>query len=70
LQIRTAHAQGESIRSLSRRLGRSQKTIRKIRSQTGESFIIFELVQNAWDSGARHVSITLVPVPGSPLATL
>jgi transposase len=37
LQIRTAHAQGESIRSLSRRLGRSQKTIRKVvRSQTGE----------------------------------
>ena len=36
LQIRTAHAQGESIRSLSRRLGRSQKTIRKVvRSQTG-----------------------------------
>lgn len=37
LQIRTAHAQGESIRSLSRRLGRSQKTIRKvIGSATGE----------------------------------
>lgn len=37
LQIRTAHAQGESIRSLSRRLHRSQKTIRKvIGSQTGE----------------------------------
>jgi transposase len=37
LQIRTAHAQGESIRSLSRRLGRAQKTIRKvIGSVTGE----------------------------------
>lgn len=37
LQIRTAHAQGESIRSLSRRLQRSQKTIRKvIGSATGE----------------------------------
>lgn len=30
LQIRTAHAHGESMRSLSRRLGRSQKTIRKV----------------------------------------
>jgi transposase len=37
LQIRTAHAQGESIRSLARRLHRSQKTIRKvIGSQTGQ----------------------------------
>ncbi len=37
LQIRTAHSQGESIRSLSRRLHRSQKTIHKvIGSQTGE----------------------------------
>ena len=30
LQIRTAHAQGESIRALSRRLRRAQKTIRKV----------------------------------------
>ena len=37
LQIRTAHAQGESIRSLSRRLHYAQKTLRKvIGSATGE----------------------------------
>ncbi|HZL49545.1 MAG TPA: IS21 family transposase [Terracidiphilus sp.] len=37
LMIRTAHAQGESIRSLAQRLGRAQKTIRKvIASATGE----------------------------------
>ena len=37
LKIRTAHAQGESIRSLAQRLGRAQKTIRKvIASETGE----------------------------------
>jgi transposase len=37
LQIRTAHAQGESIRSLARRLHRSQKSIRKvIGSPTGQ----------------------------------
>jgi len=37
LLIRTAHAQGESIRSLSRRLHRAQKTLRKvIASATGE----------------------------------
>ena len=37
LQIRTAHARGESIRALSRRLRRAQKTIRKVvASETGE----------------------------------
>jgi transposase len=37
LQIRTAHAQGESVRALARRLGHAQKTIRKvIASATGE----------------------------------
>ena len=30
LQVRTAHAQGESVRSLARRLHRAQKTIRKV----------------------------------------
>ena len=36
LMIRTAHAQGESIRSLAQRLGHAQKTIRKvIASATG-----------------------------------
>lgn len=36
LQVRTAHAQGESIRSLAQRLGHAQKTIRKvIGSETG-----------------------------------
>lgn len=37
LQIRTAHAQGESIRALARRLGHAQKTLRKvIASASGE----------------------------------
>jgi len=37
MQIRTAHAQGESIRSLAQRLHHAQKTIRKvIDSETGE----------------------------------
>ncbi len=37
LQIRTAHAQDESIRALARRLHHAQKTIRKVTaSPTGE----------------------------------
>src|SRR4051812_8814637 len=35
-----------------------------------KSFIIFELIQNAWDSGAKDVTVTLLAVPGAPLATL
>lgn len=36
----------------------------------GKSFAVFELVQNAWDSGAANVSIAIEPIPGSPYATL
>ncbi len=36
----------------------------------GKSFAIFELVQNAWDSGATNVSVTLEPLPGVPFARL
>lgn len=35
LSIRVAHAQGESIRSISRRLNHSQKTIRKVLASDG-----------------------------------
>jgi len=35
-----------------------------------KSFIIFELIQNAWDSGAHEVRVTLATVPGAPLVTL
>lgn len=36
----------------------------------GKSFALFELVQNAWDSGATNVSVTLEPIPGAPYAQL
>jgi hypothetical protein len=35
-----------------------------------KSFVIFELVQNAWDSGASNVSIQLNPIEGLPLAAM
>lgn len=36
----------------------------------GKAFAVFELIQNAWDSGASRVAVSLVPNPASPTATL
>lgn len=36
----------------------------------GKSFAVFELVQNAWDSGATAVDISLQPAPGKPFAEI
>lgn len=41
-----------------------------ILERRGKSFAIFELVQNAWDSGATAVSISLHPIAGEPYANL
>src|SRR5262245_18500698 len=41
-----------------------------ILERRGKSFAIFELVQNALDSGTDRVSISLVPVHGSPTAVM
>jgi hypothetical protein len=39
-------------------------------SRRRKSFVLFELVQNAWDAGANHVEVTLWPIAGSPFAKL
>lgn len=36
----------------------------------GKSFAVFELVQNAWDSGATAVDISLQPVSGKPFVEI
>lgn len=38
----------------------------KILRRKGLAFIAYELVQNALDTGARHVEVTLEPVPHTP----
>lgn len=35
-----------------------------------KSFILCELIQNAWDAGAKHVEIEIEPLPGSPFARI
>ena len=42
----------------------------KILEKRGKAFAIFELIQNAWDTNAKNVSVRLVPVPVHPKAIL
>lgn len=42
----------------------------KLLRRKGMKFVLYELIQNAWDSGAGTVTVTIEPVPGQPLATL
>lgn len=41
-----------------------------ILERRGKAFALFELVQNAWDSGSDRVEITLEPMAGEPYARL
>ncbi len=41
-----------------------------ILERRGKSFAVFELIQNAWDSGTSRVEVRLEPVPGQPYARL
>jgi len=45
----------------------SKKGLEKIARRRGLSYILFELVQNAWDTGAKVVHVTFEPVEGRPL---
>jgi hypothetical protein len=42
----------------------------KLLARRGKGFVVNELVQNAWDTDATEVIVTLEPVPGRPLARL
>jgi hypothetical protein len=42
----------------------------KLLRRKGMAWLLYELVQNAWDTEATRVVATLVPVPGRPLAEL
>ena len=38
----------------------------RVLSRRNKSFVLYELLQNAWDSGARTVSVKIGPVPNKP----
>lgn len=44
--------------------------LRKLIEHRGKAIVLFELVQNAWDTNAKKIDITLVKHAGRPLATL
>jgi len=44
--------------------------LRKILERRGKEFMLFELIQNAWDANAKTVSVTLTKAPGARSATL
>jgi hypothetical protein len=41
--------------------------LRKIVLRRGFAFVLYELVQNCWDTSASYVNITVEPIPGKPL---
>lgn len=42
----------------------------KLLDKRGKAFIVFELVQNCWDTNAKEVDISIVPVENAPYATI
>ena len=46
------------------------KGLSKLLEDKGKAFAIFELIQNAWDTEAKHVEVRLESIPGRSLAKL
>jgi len=44
--------------------------LKKLIEKRGKAFVIFELIQNAWDTRAKQVSVKIEAVPGSPTVIL
>jgi hypothetical protein len=42
----------------------------KLMAGRPKEFLVYELVQNAWDQNVTEVNVTVEPVPGQPLATV
>lgn len=42
----------------------------KIARRRGLAFVLFELVQNCWDTGAKKVAVDFIPTPNSPFVNL
>lgn len=45
----------------------SKTGLEKIARRRGLAYVLFELVQNAWDTGAREIKVSFTPVEGRPL---
>lgn len=47
-----------------------KKGLGKIVERKGKSFVVFELIQNAWDQNVTRVDVVLEPIPDVPLCRL
>jgi hypothetical protein len=47
-----------------------RRGLEKLQGRRGADFMLYELVQNAWDQDVTQVSVRISPVPGKPLAEL
>jgi hypothetical protein len=48
----------------------NRKGLAKLLEKRGKAFALFELIQNAWDTGATKVQVSLEPIPNRAAATL
>lgn len=48
----------------------NKEGLAQVLERRGKSWALFELIQNAWDSGARNVRVTIEPIPNSPFTKL
>lgn len=44
--------------------------LRKLIDKRGKAFVVYELIQNAWDTNATNISVQLEKLPGKPFAEL
>ncbi len=42
----------------------------KLLARKGKEFVVYELLQNAWDTDAKRVDVSLAPIDGRPMAAL
>ena len=48
----------------------SKEGLARLLKRKGSAYILYELVQNAWDTNATRVTVTVTPVEGRPLVDL
>ena len=42
----------------------------KLLERKGKAFVLYELIQNAWDTNAREVTVSLTPIPSRPYCNI
>jgi hypothetical protein len=48
----------------------NKQGLAKLLERRGKEFVLYELIQNAWDQNVKGVNVTLKPIEGQPYCTL